>query len=406
MQVLVVGAGVIGLAAARAAALAGHDVIVAEAAGAIGTGTSSRNSEVIHAGIYYPTDSLRARHCTRGRRMLYAYCDTHGVPHRKLGKLLIVTRQEDVPLLEALHAQALKNSVENLAILEAAEAKRMEPELSCVAAFHSPETGIIDSHRYMLALRGDLEDRGGMIAFHTPVDRIAPADGGFEVHYGGAEPGTIRVDAVVNAAGHGAQRLAAATESYPRDRVPRLVLAKGNYFGYVGRPAFSRLIYPAPVPGGLGIHVTLDLAGRMRFGPDVEWIDEPNYEVDPARAESFYRYEALLAGPAGQLARPGLCRHQTQADRTGRTCRRLHGRHTARPRRAAVGAAVRDRIARAHQFVVARRRRGGCARGIAITAARRGATTCSGGCHGGDGAARGLRARPCHCHGCRTAVPT
>jgi len=290
MQVLVVGAGVIGLAVARAAALAGHDVIVAEAAGAIGTGTSSRNSEVIHAGIYYPTDSLRARHCTRGRRMLYGYCDTHGVPHRKLGKLLIVTRQEDVPLLEALYAQALTNSVENLAMLEAAEAKRMEPELSCVAAFHSPETGIIDSHRYMLALRGDLEDRGGMIAFHTPVDRIAPAGGGFEVHYGGAEPGTIRVDAVVNAAGHGAQRLAAATEPYPRDRVPRLVLAKGNYFGYVGRPAFSRLIYPAPVPGGLGIHVTLDLAGRMRFGPDVEWIDEPDYAVDPARAASFYRY--------------------------------------------------------------------------------------------------------------------
>ncbi|HWM45800.1 MAG TPA: NAD(P)/FAD-dependent oxidoreductase [Xanthobacteraceae bacterium] len=290
MQVLVVGAGVIGLAVARAAALAGHDVIVAEAAGAIGTGTSSRNSEVIHAGIYYPTDSLRARHCTRGRRTLYGYCDTHGVPHRKLGKLLIVTRQEDVPLLETLYAQALTNGVENLAMLEAAEAKRMEPELSCVAAFHSPETGIIDSHRYMLALRGDLEDRGGMIAFHTPVDRIASAGGGFEVQYGGAEPGTIRVDAVVNAAGHGAQRLAAATEPYPRDRVPRLVLAKGNYFSYVGRPAFSRLIYPAPVPGGLGIHVTLDLAGRMRFGPDVEWIDEPDYAVDPARAASFYRY--------------------------------------------------------------------------------------------------------------------
>ncbi len=290
MQVLVVGAGVVGLAVARAAALRGHDVTVAEAAGAIGTGTSSRNSEVIHAGIYYPTNSLRARHCTRGRRMLYDYCASHGVPHRKLGKFLIVTKDADIPQLEAIYAQALKNSVENLVMLEAKEAQRLEPELRCVAAFHSPETGIIDSHRYMLALRGDLEDRGGMIAFHAPAERIVRADAGFDVHFGGANKDAIRFDAVINSAGHGAQRLAAATEGYPRERVPRLVLAKGNYFGYVGRPAFSRLIYPAPVPGGLGIHVTLDLSGRMRFGPDVEWIDKPNYEVDPARAASFYAY--------------------------------------------------------------------------------------------------------------------
>jgi L-2-hydroxyglutarate oxidase LhgO len=290
MQILVVGAGVVGLAIAREAALQGHEVIVAEAAGAIGTGTSSRNSEVIHAGIYYPPNSHRARHCTQGRRLLYAFCASHGVPHKKLGKLLIVTKQTDIPLLEALHARALKNSVENLAMLEAGEAQRLEPELSCVAAFHSPETGIIDSHRYMLALRGDLEDRGGVIAFHTPVEKITRADGAFDAHFGGSQPDTIRVDAVINAAGHGAQRLAAATEGYPQQRVPRLVLAKGNYFSYTGRPAFSRLIYPAPVPGGLGIHVTLDLAGRMRFGPDVEWIDTPNYEVDARRSPAFYSY--------------------------------------------------------------------------------------------------------------------
>jgi L-2-hydroxyglutarate oxidase LhgO len=290
MQVLVIGAGVVGLAIAREAALRGHEVIVAEAAGAIGTGTSSRNSEVIHAGIYYPTNSYRARHCTQGRRLLYAFCASHGVPHKKLGKLLIVTKQADIPLLEALHAQATTNSVENLAMLEASEAQRLEPELRCVAAFHSPETGIIDSHRYMLALRGDLEDRGGVIAFHTPVEKVTRAGGAFDAHFGGSQPGTIRVDAVINAAGHGAQRLAAATEGYPQQRVPRLVLAKGNYFSYTGRPAFSRLIYPAPVPGGLGIHVTLDLAGRMRFGPDVEWIDTPNYEVDARRSPAFYSY--------------------------------------------------------------------------------------------------------------------
>jgi L-2-hydroxyglutarate oxidase LhgO len=290
MQLLVVGAGIVGLAIAREAALQGHDVTVAEAAGAIGTGTSSRNSEVIHAGIYYPTNSLRARHCTRGRRLLYDYCASHGIPHRKLGKLLIVTRQADIPVLEALHAQALTNSVENLVMLEAKEAMRLEPELTCVAAFHSPETGIIDSHAYMLAMRGDLEDRGGRIAFHTPVDRIARTGAAFEVAFGGTAPGKHRFDAVINAAGHGAQRLAAAIDGYPRERVPRLFLAKGNYFGYSGRAAFSRLIYPAPVPGGLGIHVTLDLAGRMRFGPDVEWIDTPNFEVDPRRAAAFYTY--------------------------------------------------------------------------------------------------------------------
>ena len=290
MQVLVVGAGIVGLAIAREAALKGHDVTVAEAANAVGTGTSSRNSEVIHAGIYYPTNSLRARHCVRGRRLLYAYCASHGIPHKKLGKFLIVTKDADIPLLEKLFALATANGVENLAMLEAKEAMRMEPELTCVAAFHSPETGIIDSHRAMLAMRGDLEDRGGMIAFNTPVERIARAGAAFDVHYGGAQAGIHRFDAVINSAGHGAQKLAAATEGYPRERVPKHVLAKGNYFSYAGRAAFSRLIYPAPVPGGLGIHVTLDLAGRMRFGPDVEWIDKPDYEVDPKRAASFYSY--------------------------------------------------------------------------------------------------------------------
>jgi L-2-hydroxyglutarate oxidase LhgO len=165
----------------------------------------------------------------------------------------------------------------------------MEPALACVAAFHSPETGIIDSHRYMLALRGDLEDRGGMLALNTPVERLTPVPGGWEVRFGGSEPGTLAVDAVVNSAGHGAQAVARATAGYPPKRVPKLVLAKGNYFSYAGKPAFTRLIYPAPVPGGLGVHVTLDLAGRMRFGPDVEWIDHYDYAVDPRRGDTFYK---------------------------------------------------------------------------------------------------------------------
>jgi len=288
MQVMVVGAGVVGLAIAREAALKGHDVIVAEAAPAIGTGTSSRNSEVIHAGLYYPSGSKRALHCVRSRRMLYAYCESHGIAHRKLGKLFIVTKKSDIPKLEAIYAQALANGVENVTMLDAGAAVRMEPALSCVAAFHSAETGIIDSHRYMLALQGDIEDRGGVLAFNTPVERIARAGAGWRIDFGGPEPGSLTVDAVVNSASHGAQGLARATEGYPGERVPKLVLAKGNYFGYAGRAPFSRLIYPAPVPGGLGIHVTLDLAGRMRFGPDVEWIDTMNFDVDPRRGDAFY----------------------------------------------------------------------------------------------------------------------
>jgi L-2-hydroxyglutarate oxidase LhgO len=305
MQVLVIGAGVVGLAIARAAAMAGHEVIVAEAASAIGTGVSSRNSEVIHAGLYYPTGSKRAFHCVRGRRMLYEFCSSHGVPHRKCGKLVVATNESERERLAAVHKQAEINGVEGVEIIDAAAAKRLEPELACVAAMHSPETGIIDSHSFMLALRGDLEDRGGVVAFASPIERLRPARGGaWEVEVGGSEPQWFVFDAVVNSAGLGAQRIARATEGYPPERVPRLVLAKGNYFGFAGRPAFSRLVYPVPVPGGLGVHVTLDLAGRMRFGPDVEWIERENYDVDPKRAQAFYaRIRDYWPGlPDGSLA--------------------------------------------------------------------------------------------------------
>ena len=308
MQILIVGAGVIGLAIARAAALRGHDVIVAEKEAQIGTGISSRNSEVIHAGIYYPTGSLRARHCVRGRRMLYDYCASHGIPHKKYGKLIVATKDAEIAKVEALLKQAIANGVEGMRMIGAAEAKAMEPALACVAAVHSPETGIIDSHHLMLALQGDIEDRGGSIAFCTPVIAVTRCTGGWEVRYGGTEPGALTVDAVVNAAGLGAQALARATEPYPPARVPKQALAKGNYFQCAGRPVFSRLIYPAPVEGGLGTHVTLDLAGRMRFGPDVEWIETENYDVDPRRAVSFYasirRYFPAL--PDGALM-PDYC---------------------------------------------------------------------------------------------------
>ncbi|HEX2116140.1 MAG TPA: NAD(P)/FAD-dependent oxidoreductase [Alphaproteobacteria bacterium] len=286
MQVLVVGAGVIGLAIARALARSGHEVIVAEAESAIGTGTSSRHSEVIHAGLYYPTGSLRARHCVRSRRMLYQYCAERGVPHRKAGKLVVATSDAEVNKLKEIYKQAQINECENIELIDAAAAKRMEPEVHCVAAMNSPETGIIDSHSYMLALRGEVEDHGGMVALNTRIERLVKVPAGWQVHFGADEP--IVVDAVVNSAGLGAQKLACATEGYPHERVPRLVLAKGSYFSYCGRPVFKRLIYPVPIPGGLGVHVTLDLAGRMRFGPDVEWIDEENYDVDPRRGDSFY----------------------------------------------------------------------------------------------------------------------
>jgi L-2-hydroxyglutarate oxidase LhgO len=288
MQVLVVGAGVVGLACGRAAALAGHEVIVAEAAAASGTGISSRNSEVIHAGLYYPTGSRRAYHCPRARRMLYAFCASHGVPHRKCGKLVVATNDTEITRLEAIFKQAQVNGVEGVEIIDGAAARRIEPAVACLQAMRSPETGIIDSHRYMLALRGDLEDHGGVVALSTPIERLKKVATGWEAQFGGADPQSIVVDAVVNAAGLGAQKLGRATEGYPQERVPRLVLAKGNYFRFSGRPVFTQLVYPVPIPGGLGVHVTLDLGGRMRFGPDVEWIEQENYDVDASRAAAFY----------------------------------------------------------------------------------------------------------------------
>jgi len=288
VECIVVGAGVIGLAVARALALAGREVIVLDAASGIGTETSSRNSEVIHAGIYYPADSLMARFCVAGRRMLYAYCREKGVPHRNCGKLIVATNAEEDAMLAGIQRRAEANGVEGMRVLTAAEAIGMEPNLRCTSALHSPATGIIDSHAYMLALQGDAENAGATCVFLSPVTGAHVVRGGFEVSVGGSEPVHLRCRLLVNSAGLHAPFLAHKIEGMPPDRVPRAYYAKGNYFTLSGRSPFSRLIYPVPVPGGLGVHLTIDLGGQARFGPDVQWIDDIDYTVDPARADSFY----------------------------------------------------------------------------------------------------------------------
>jgi L-2-hydroxyglutarate oxidase LhgO len=285
---IVAGAGVVGLAVARALALAGRDVIVLEAAEAIGTGTSSRNSEVIHAGIYYPANSLMARFCVAGRRKLYAYCAEKGVAHRKCGKLIVATDPREDALLGGIKQRAEANGVEAMRLLSAAEAVALEPNLVCTSALASGTTGIIDSHGLMVALQGDAENAGAVTVLLSPVVGGVAAGRRIEVEVGGADPMTVRCRLLVNAAGLHAPGLAARVMGMPPDRVPTGYYAKGNYFTLSGRSPFSRLIYPVPVPGGLGVHLTVDLGGQARFGPDVEWIDGIDYTVDPARADGFY----------------------------------------------------------------------------------------------------------------------
>jgi len=288
VEVVVIGAGVVGLAIGRALALEGRDVLVLERERHFGTGTSSRNSEVIHAGLYYATGSLKARLCVDGRRQLYGYCADRGVAHRKLGKLVVATRESQVDALHAIHARALANGVEGCALIDAAAARRLEPELACIAALHSAETGIVDSHALMLALLGDLEAAGGGLACATPFEGAARAGTGWIVHTGGEAPFELAANWIVNAAGLQAQEVAARIESLPSAHIPPRHLARGCYFQLAGRAPFSRLIYPVPAPGGLGVHLTLDLGGQARFGPDVEWIDTIDYSVDPRRADAFY----------------------------------------------------------------------------------------------------------------------
>ena len=317
VECLVVGAGVVGLAIARALARARREVIVVESESGIGSGISSRNSEVIHAGIYYPTGLDKTRLCVDGKAMLYAFCQEFGVPHERCGKLLVANAGE-VDKLAALKAQAEANGVADLIWLSGKEARALEPALLVERALLSPSTGIIDSHAFMLALRGDAEAHGAMIAFETPVLTGRATEQGLVIETGGPAPMRVAAEIVVNAAGLGAQAVARSIAGVPADKIPPLHLAKGNYFSLSGRSPFSRLIYPMPTPGGLGVHLTLDLAGQAKFGPDVEWVEAIDYDVDPGRAASFYAAirtywpdlpdGALQPGYAGvrpKIARPG-----------------------------------------------------------------------------------------------------
>jgi len=306
----VIGAGAIGLAVARALALSGREVVVLEAEDAIGTGISSRNSEVIHAGIYYPAGSLKARTCVEGRERLYGYCEERGVPHRRCGKLIVATAEEQIEGLRALETKARANGVADIAWLEGREAMDLEPALSCVAALLSPSTGIIDSHGLMLAYRGDAEAAGAVIAFRSPVLGGEAIEGGTLLEVGGAEPGRLLAREVVNAAGLFAQPVAATLRGLDPATIPTRRFAKGSYFSLAGRAPFTHLIYPAPEQAGLGVHLTLDLAGQAKFGPDVEWVEALDYDVDPGRCAGFYeavrRYWPGLGDGALQPAYAGI----------------------------------------------------------------------------------------------------
>jgi L-2-hydroxyglutarate oxidase LhgO len=288
VECIVVGAGVIGLAVARALALAGHEVLVLDRAWTIGFETSSRNSEVIHSGIYYPKDSLKATTCVEGRRRLYAYCREHGVAHAQLGKIIVASDEAEIPALEKITAAALANGVDDVERLDAAEAQRLEPELHCVAALWSPSTGIIDSHGLMLAYLGEAEAAGAMIVLRTPILAGKVRADGFELSTGGDEPDIIRCRYLINTAGLYAPALAHAIQDVPPETIPPAYFCRGVYFTLSGKTPFRHLVYPVPPPGGLGVHITLDLAGQARFGPDVEWIPSVDYTVNPERGEAFY----------------------------------------------------------------------------------------------------------------------
>jgi len=284
---IVVGAGVVGLAVARALALSGRSVIVIESAETIGTETSSRNSEVIHAGLYYPEGSLKAKFCVSGRRKLYAYCEERHIPHRRCGKIIVAADAAELHGLEALARRGAANGVDDLGMISAAEARAIEPELACVGALLSPSTGIVDSHALMLALQADALQSGADFAFRTPFARADIIGGGLAVETGGVEPVRLTASVVVNCAGLHAADVAGGIDGLDRKYVPTIRFAKGNYFSLTARAPFQRLVYPAPHSHGLGVHMTLDLAGRARFGPDVEWVDAIDYGVDFHRCDGF-----------------------------------------------------------------------------------------------------------------------
>ena len=284
---IVIGAGVVGLAVARALALQGREVMVLEAANAIGTGTSSRNSEVIHAGIYYPPGSLKAQLCVQGKQVLYDYCAQRNIGHNRCGKLIVATSESQVAQLQGIIAKAAANGVNDLVLLSREQARAMEPQLECVAAIHSPSTGIVDSHALMLSLQGDIENAGGFLVLNTAVAQLKTAQSAIEIiAFDGTE---LAANSVINAAGLNAPQVASRIKGLDVKHVPPTFWAKGNYFTLSGKSPFSRLIYPVPEAAGLGVHLTIDLGGQAKFGPDVQWVDSSDdLIVDPARGDAFY----------------------------------------------------------------------------------------------------------------------
>jgi L-2-hydroxyglutarate oxidase LhgO len=306
----VIGAGVVGLAVARALAQSGREVIVLESESGIGTGTSSRNSEVIHSGIYYPTGSMKARFCVHGRDLLYRFCALNSVEHRRIGKLIVATSAEEAPTLAKYEAQALANGVTDLRRLTADEAAMLEPQVRCAAALLSPSTGIIDSHGLMLAYQADLEAHGGVLALNSPVTGGRLGEREIALQVGGAEPMALRAATVVNCAGLFAQGVSRSISGVPAPAIPRRFLAKGYYFSLAGSSPFRHLVYPVANSAGLGTHVTLDLNGGARFGPDVQWIEHIDYSFDEARragfAEAIRRYYPQLDDSRLQPAYTGI----------------------------------------------------------------------------------------------------
>ncbi|MDP1632207.1 MAG: NAD(P)/FAD-dependent oxidoreductase [Caulobacter sp.] len=288
---LVVGAGAVGLATAYALAKRGLSVVVVEKERAIGQGVSSRNSEVIHAGLYYPTGSRKARVCVEGRRLLYPFLDKHHVAYRKCGKLVVATTPAEIARLDAILEQALINGVEGMQRLTGDEARALEPGLKCEIALLSPESGVFDSHGYMAALEGEIEAAGGAVVTATPFEGATPLPGGgFTVRAGGESPTTLSVRRLVTAAGLGAQAVAASIEGFPADQIPARHFGKGVYFRLQGKAPFDHLIYPPPIAGALGTHYRKDLGGQGVFGPDLQFVETEDYSVDPAKAAEFATY--------------------------------------------------------------------------------------------------------------------
>jgi len=295
---VVIGAGVVGLAVAREMALQGRETILLERESAFGTVSSARNSEVIHAGIYYPKDSLKARLCVEGNRLLYEYCRSHQVSTQAYGKLIVASDDSQMNDLQAILYKAQNNGVPEIKLISGDEAIALEPNLKCTAAILSSSTGIVDSHGYMLSLLGGFEDAGGMIAYQSPLISAKPigqdAKGGYELIIGGPDGMQLQTHLLINCAGMSAPAVAQKIEGLPRQKIPKAYFAKGNYFSLSGRSPFTHLIYPIPEPGGLGVHLTLDMGGQAKFGPDVEWLDidsegEIDYTVDPKRGDGFYQ---------------------------------------------------------------------------------------------------------------------